>query len=42
MVNATIIFQLMMNDIFQEYMDAILVVYLDDILIFSWTPKHAS
>ena len=35
LTNAPIIFQHMMNDIFQEYLDHFVVIYLDDILIFS-------
>jgi hypothetical protein len=35
LTNAPIIFQHLMNDIFQEYMDEFVVVYLGDILIFS-------
>ena len=35
LTNAPIVFQHMMNDIFQEYLDHFVVIYLDDILIFS-------
>jgi hypothetical protein len=34
-INAPVVFQHMMNDIFQEYLDHFVVIYLDDILIHS-------
>ena len=35
LTNAPIVFQHMMNDIYQEYLDHFVVIYLDDIFIFS-------
>ena len=35
LTNALVIFEYMMNNIFQEYLDQFDVIYLDDILIFS-------
>jgi hypothetical protein len=35
LTNAPVVFQHLMNDIFQEYMDEFVIIYLDDILIFS-------
>jgi len=35
LTNAPVVFQHLMNNIFEEYMDEFVVVYLDDILIFS-------
>ena len=35
LTNVRVVFQYMMNDIFQEYMDHFVVIYLDEILIYS-------
>jgi hypothetical protein len=35
LINAPIVFQHMMNDVFHEYLDAFVVCYINDILIFS-------
>jgi hypothetical protein len=35
LINAHVVFQHMMNDVFREYLDDFVVYYIDDILIFS-------
>jgi hypothetical protein len=35
LINAPIVFQHMMNDVFREYLDDFVVYYVNDILIFS-------
>jgi hypothetical protein len=39
LINAPVIFQHLMNDIFREFLDNFVVCYLDDILIFSKNEK---
>jgi hypothetical protein len=39
LINASIIFQHLINDIFREFLDDFVVCYLDDILIFSKNEK---
>jgi hypothetical protein len=39
LTNELVIFQHLMNDIFQEFVDNFMVCYLDDILIFSKNEK---
>jgi len=39
-VNALVVFQHMMNDIFREYLDDFVVCYIDDIFMFSKNMVH--
>jgi hypothetical protein len=35
LINAFVVFQCLMNDVFREYLDDFMVCYIDDIFIFS-------
>ena len=40
LINAPAIWQIFINNIFQEYLDIFIIIYLDNILVYSGTEEE--